>query len=102
MPLQRVSESGKLPCSEMPGEKDDAFTASIGALEVFKSVIDDNARDIFARVAREEADLRQLASERNKLSAQQTAALSDRHFRERKSKIAQANVAQAPINRIYG
>src|SRR6266403_5863880 len=62
MALQRVSEGREFPGSEVSGEIEDAFAASVGALEVFKSVIDDDAGDIFTGVAREEADFGELAS----------------------------------------
>ena len=82
MTLQRVSEGGEFPGAEMAGEKQDPFAASIGALEVFKSVIDDYAGDIFAGVAREEADFGELASEGDEFAAKQAAALALLHFRE--------------------
>src|SRR5208337_2760550 len=102
MTLQRVSESGKLPGSEVAGEKQDAFAASVGALEIFKAVIDDDAGDIFAGVAREEADLGELASEGDEFAANQAAALAGRHFWEGKSQVAQANAAQASVNGVDG
>jgi len=82
MALQRVSEGGEFPGSEVSGEKEDAFAASVGALEVFKSVIDDNAGDVFTGVTREEADFGELASEGDEFAAKQAAALALRHFRE--------------------
>ena len=62
MPLQRVGEGGEFPGSEVGGEKENAFAARVSALEVFKTVIDNDTRDIFAGVAGEEADFGELAS----------------------------------------
>src|SRR5208282_2838819 len=56
MSLQRVCERGEFPGSEVSGEKEDAFAASVGALEVFKAVIDHDAGNIFAGVTGEETD----------------------------------------------
>jgi hypothetical protein len=84
------------------GEKENAFAASVGALEVFKAVIDDDAGDIFAGVAGEEADFGELASERNEFSANQTAALALGHFGEGEREVAHANAAQAPVKRVDG
>ena len=47
MPLQRVREGGEFPGSEVGGEKENAFAASVGALEVLKAIIDNDARGIF-------------------------------------------------------
>jgi len=82
MALQRVSEGREFPGSEVSGEKEDAFAASVGALEVFKSVIDDNAGDVFTGVTREEADFGELASEGDEFAAKQAAARTRRHFGE--------------------
>jgi hypothetical protein len=84
------------------GEKEDAFAARIGALEVFKAVINDDAGNIFASVTREEANFGKLAPERNELPAKQAASLVLGHFRKRKSQIAQTHTAQAAIDRIDG
>ena len=54
----------------MSGQKEDAFAASVGALEVFETVIDDYARNILAGVAGKEADFGELAPEGDKFSAQ--------------------------------
>ena len=70
----------------MAGEKEDSFAASVGALVVFKAVIDDDARDIFARVAGKEADFGELASEGDEFSAKQAAAFALRHFWEGESR----------------
>jgi hypothetical protein len=102
MALQRVSKGGEFPGSEVSGEKEDAFAASVGALEVFKAVIDDYAGDVFAGVAREEADFGELASERNEFAAKQAAALALRHFREGESQVAQADAAQPSVNSVDG
>jgi|SRR6266852_2504325 len=102
MALQRVSESGEFPGSEVSGEKKDAFAASVGALEVFKAVIDDDVGDIFAGVAREEADFGELAAERDEFAAKQAAALALRHFGEGESQVAQADATQASVNGVYG
>src|SRR6266403_1575404 len=102
MALQRVSEGGKLPRSEVSGEKEDAFAASVGAVEVFKFVIDDDAGDVLTGVTREEADFGELASERNEFAAKQAAALALRHFREGESQVAQADASQASMNRVDG
>jgi hypothetical protein len=102
MTLQGVSESGEFPSSEVSGEKKNAFAANVSALEVFKPVIDDYAGDIFAGVAREEADFGELASERNEFAAKQAAALARRHFGESESQVAQADATQASVNRVYG
>jgi hypothetical protein len=102
MALQRVSESGELPGAEVSGEKKNAFAASVGALEVFKTVIDDYAGDIFSGVTREEADFGELAAEGDEFAAKQAAAGALRHFREGESQIAQADAAQASVNRVDG
>jgi hypothetical protein len=102
MALQRVSESGELPGAEVSGEKNNAFAASVGALEVFKAVIDDYAGDIFSGVTREEADFGELAAEGDEFAAKQAAAGALRHFREGERQIAQADAAQASVNRVDG
>jgi hypothetical protein len=102
MSLQRVSEGREFPGSEVSGEKQNAFAASVGALEIFKAVIDNDAGDIFAGVAREEADFRKLASEGDELAANHAAALALRHFREGESEVTQADATQASVNRVDG
>src|SRR5208337_2907502 len=102
MALQGVGEGGKLPSAEVSGKKQNAFAPCVGALEVFKAVVDDYARDIFAGVAGEEADLGKLASEGDEFAANQAAALARRHFGKSESQIAQADPAQASVNRING
>jgi hypothetical protein len=82
------------------GKKQNAFAASIGALEVFEAVIDDDAGNIFAGVAGKKADLGELASQGNELAANQAAALVRRHFREGESQVAHADATQAPVNRV--
>jgi hypothetical protein len=76
MALQRMREGGELPGAEVSGEKKNASAASIGALEVFKAVIDDYAGDIFSGVTREEADFGELAAEGDEFAAKQAAALA--------------------------
>ena len=102
MAVERVGEGGELPGSEVSGEEEDAFAAGVGALEVFESVIDDDAGDIFAGVAREEADFGELASEGDEFAAKQAAAFALRHFREGESQVAQADAAQASVKRVDG
>ena len=84
MSLQRVGEGGEFPGSEVSGEEEDAFAAGIGALEVFEAVVDDDARDIFAGVAGEEADFGELASEGDEFAAKQAAAFALRAYRGRR------------------
>jgi hypothetical protein len=86
----------------MASEKENSFATSVGALEVFKAVVDDYARDIFAGVAGKEADFGELASEGDELSANQAAALAWRHFREGESQVALADTTQASMNRVDG
>jgi hypothetical protein len=102
MALQRMSEGGEFPGSEVSSEKKNAFAASVRALEVFEAVVDYDAGDIFAGVAREEADFGELASEGDEFAAKQAAALAGRHFREGESQIAQADVTQASVKRVDG
>src|SRR4029077_11193340 len=102
MALQRMSERGELPGAEGSGEKKNASAAGVGALEIFKAVIDDYAGDIFSGVAREEADFGELASEGNEFAAKQAAAFARRHFREGESQVPQADATQASVNRIDG
>ncbi len=56
MALQGVCERGEFPGPEVSGEKEDAFAASVGALEVLKAIIDHDAGNIFAGETGEEAD----------------------------------------------
>jgi hypothetical protein len=100
MPLQGVSEGGKFPGSEVSGEKQNAFATSVSALEVLKSVIDDDTRDIFAGVAGKKADFGKLASEGDEFAANQAAALARRHFGKGETQIAEADATKAPVNRI--
>jgi hypothetical protein len=81
-------------------KKENAFAAGVGALEVFKAVVDDDAGDIFTGVAGEKADFCELASERDELAAKQAAALALRHFREGDSQVTESDPAQASVNRI--
>jgi hypothetical protein len=97
-----VSESGEFPGSQVSGKKQDPFAASVGALEVLKALIDDDAGHIFAGVAREEADFGELASERNEFAAKKAAALRLRHFGEGEGQVAQADAPQASVNRVDG
>jgi hypothetical protein len=97
-----VREGGEFPGSEVACEKQNAFAASVGALEVFKAVIDDDARDIFASVAGEEANLGELASEGNEFSAHETATLAWRHFRKSESQVAQTDATQASVDSVDG
>jgi hypothetical protein len=82
MAVERMGEGGEFPGAEVCGEKEDAFAAGVGALEIFESFIDDDAGGIFAGVTREEADFGELASERDEFAAQDAAALTLRHFGE--------------------
>ena len=79
-----------------------SLSASIRALEIFKAVIDDNAGNIFTRVTGEEANLGELASERNELAPKQAAALAERHFREGESEVAQPDATQASVKLVDG
>jgi len=97
-----VSESGEFPGAEVAGEKQNAFTASVSALEVFKAVIDYDAGDIFAGIAGEEADFGKLASERNEFAANQATALALGHFGKGESQVAPADATQAPVNDVDG
>jgi hypothetical protein len=81
----------------MSGKKQNAFPASVGALEVLKAVINDDAGNIFASVAREETDFGQLAAKGDKFAAQQAATLTLGHFREGESQIAQADATQTSV-----
>jgi len=102
MTVQRVSEGGELPGSQVSGEKQNAFASSVRALEVFKSVVDDDAGDIFSCVTREEADFGELASEGDEFAAKKAAALALRHFREGERQVAQADATQPSVNGVYG
>jgi hypothetical protein len=97
-----VRESREFPGSEVCGEKQNAFAACVGALEVFKAFIDDYARDILARVTGKEAEFGELASEGYELAAKQPATVALRHFREDQSQVTQAYATQAPMNGIDG
>src|ERR1017187_8868343 len=102
MALQRVSEGRDFPGSEMSGEKENAFAPSVGALKIFKAVVDDDAGDIFARVARKEADLGKLPPQRNELSAHDAATLVRRHFGEGQSQVAESDSTQASVGSVDG
>src|SRR5258708_4186122 len=102
MAVQRVSEGGELPGSEVASEKKNSLAAGISAFEVLKAVIDDHLGDIFASVAREEADFSELASERDEFAAEKAAALALRHFGEGESEIAQSDAAQASVHGVDG
>ncbi len=97
-----MSECGEFPGSEVGGEKQNAFAASVRALEVLKAIIDNDARDIFTGVAGEEADFGELASKRNEFTANQAAALARRHFGEGESQVAQADATQASVRNVDG
>ena len=80
--MQRVREGGKFPCPEVSGEKENAFAAGVGALKIFEAIVDDDLRNIFARVPGEKADFGELAAEGDKFSAQQFAAFARAAFPE--------------------
>jgi hypothetical protein len=85
----------------MGGEKQNAFAASVSALEVFKTIIDDDAGDIFAGVAGEEADFGKLPSEGDEFAANQVTALARRHLGEGDSQVAHGNAAQAAVKQVH-
>src|ERR1700692_120174 len=95
-----MRECGKLPRSDVSREKQDSFASGVGALEVLKSFVHHNSRNIFARVPREEAHFGKLASERDEFSANDASALTRRHLRISKSQVAQANATQPPMHEI--
>src|SRR5208282_5875929 len=100
--LQRVSEGGDFPGSEVSGEKQNSFAASVGAFEVFKAIVDHGARNVFTGVTREEAHFGELASEGNEFAANQAAALVLRHFGKGEGQVADADATQASVNRVDG
>ena len=80
MAVEGVGEGGEFPGSEVSGEKEDAFAASVGTFEIFKAFVDDDAGDIFFGVAGEETDFGELASEGDEFSANDAAAIGLRTF----------------------
>jgi hypothetical protein len=102
MTLKRVGEGGEFPGPDVSGEKEYAFAAGIGALEVLKALVDDYAGNIFASEAGEEADLGELASEGYEFSAKQAAAFGWRHVGEGDGKVAEADATEASVDGVDG
>src|ERR1700689_5496268 len=102
MTVERVRESGELPGSDVSGEEENAFASRVGAREVFESVIDDGAGEIFAGVAAEDADFSELAAQRDEFAAQQAPAFGLGHFREGEGKILQTDAAQPTVKCVDG
>jgi hypothetical protein len=93
--MQRVREGGKFPCAEMASEEKHTFAARHRLLVIFHPVVDNNIGDIFPSVGGELAELGELASQGDELSAKDSPALVKRHCWERERKIAQPDRAQA-------
>ena len=90
------------PCKEWAKAESSHAAAGHRAVVVFEPVVDDNPGDIFAGVAGEQTDFGKLAAQRDKLSAQKTAALAFRHFWESKFEVAHADGAEAAVNVVDG
>ncbi len=84
----------------MARQKQNAFAAGAGALEVFKTVVHDDAVDVFAGVTREQAELGELAAEGDVFSAKNTAAIARVHFGEGEGEVAHADAAQSSVNEV--
>ena len=93
-----MRECGKLPASEVTGEKKNPFAAGESALIVFKSVIDDDVGDVLASVRREQTDLGKLAAKGDEFSANKTAAFGKRHEGKSHAEITHAHPAQTRID----
>ena len=99
--MQGMGEGGEFPGAEVSSQKQNAFAAGVGALEVLEPVVDYDAGDVFARVAGEKADFGELASERNENTAQDAASLAATHLGEREGEVAHADSAQASVKQVH-
>jgi len=93
-----MGEGGKFPCADVSGEKEDAFAARVGAIEIFEAFVNDGAGDIFFGVAGKETEFGELASERDEFSANDAAAIGFRHFREGDGQVAEADAAETSVD----
>ena len=94
MPVQRVREGGKLPRSQMAGKKQHSLAAGERVLVIFEAVVDDYLGDIFQRITWEKANLRELASKGNVLSAKNAAAFVRGHFRKSDREVTHPDFAE--------
>src|SRR5436305_1868275 len=95
-----MCEGGQLPASQMPGQKQHPFFSGECVLIVLQPVVLNDLANVFSGVAREKAEFRKLATQRNVLPAENASAIAQRHFRECQFEIAHADAAKASMKEI--
>jgi hypothetical protein len=95
-----MGERREFPASQVPSQEKHAFTPGKRALVILEAVIDDNIGDILTRVTGKEAELSELASQRNVFTAKNPAPVTKRHFGKGDLQVAHPDAAQAPMKEI--
>src|ERR1700685_1472992 len=98
--VQRMRKGGKLPAAHMCCQKQHSLATRIGLLIILQPVIHDHLLNIFQRVLRKVAYLRQLTSQRSKLAAQNLCPLRLSFFRKRHREVAHAHPPQPHVQKI--
>src|SRR5262245_40714012 len=79
-----------------------ALASGIGALVVFKAVVNNHAAHILLRVSGKQADFRQLASQGREDTAQDLATLAGSFVRECQQQIAKAGATEPRMQQVDG
>src|SRR5579871_54505 len=95
-----MGERGKLPAAKVCSKKNHSFGAGISFFVVLEPIVDHDLIDVLERIPGKLTDLRQLAPQRGKDSAQNVLALSFRFFRKGKFEITHAHTPQADMQQI--
>ena len=95
-----MSKSREFPRSQVRGQKQHAFAARQGALEVLESVVDHDLADILTGVLGEKTDFRQLASEGSKNAPEDPGALTAALLRKCQREVAHAHPPQPDVQQV--
>ena len=100
VPMHGMHKRGKLPAAKMRGEKQNSLASRISLLIILQPVIHNNLVNIFQRVFRKVADLRELSPQRSKFPAQNPRPLRLSFFRKRHGQIAHPHMPQSHVQKI--
>ena|SRR5580704_682497 len=84
----------------MGSEEKNAFAPGEGAIEIFKTVVNDDVAEIVAGEAREKTNLGELAAEGGEDATQDFFSPSVSHIRKSKGKVAKSDAAKLGVQQV--
>ena len=100
MAVEGVGERREFPSAEMGSQEKNAFAPGEGAIEILKTVVNDDVADIVAGVAREKANLGELATEGREDPTQDFFSLTVRHIGEGEGEVAESDAAKLGVEQV--